>query len=87
MQSIIHADIFFFVTTIALIVLAAVLVIVIIYVITILNDLKKITAKFRKESEEVMDDIHNLRNHIKTEGLTMRYLSGFFKNLLKIKRK
>ncbi len=78
MQEIIHADIFFFVTTVALIVIGILLLVAILYGISILNDVKYITRRIRHESEEVIQDLHLLRNHIKDEGLKWATVSAIF---------
>lgn len=84
-QSLIHADIFFFITTVVVIVLAILLIFALVFIIEILRDARDITRKFKKESEEVLGDLHDLREHIKQEGLTIGYMGKFFKRLFKKK--
>ena len=49
MNTLVHADIFFFVTTIAVVVVAAALAIALMYLVRILNDVKKIAEQVREE--------------------------------------
>ncbi|MDO8430551.1 MAG: hypothetical protein Q7S72_00985 [Candidatus Taylorbacteria bacterium] len=64
MDSIIHADIFFFVTTIVAIVLGIIISIVLIYLAIILADIREISRIARRESEEIGQDIENIRSEV-----------------------
>jgi hypothetical protein len=87
MDSIIHADIFFFVSTITTIVLGIVLTIVLIYLATILADIKEISRIARKESVDIVEDIQNIRGEVydqlkKNSSVIMSIVSimrGFFR--------
>jgi F0F1-type ATP synthase membrane subunit a len=78
MESLIHADIFFFVTTILVVVLTGALIVVSVYVVRILRDMKDISQKVKNESEKIVGDIDNLRDKIKEEGVGLRSLGKFF---------
>ncbi len=67
MDTLIHADIFFFVTTIVVIFIGILLVIILAYIATIVADIKKISALVRKESAEIALDIKDIRNEIRDD--------------------
>lgn len=68
MNSIIHADIFFFVTTIVVVAVGLVFASVLIYVLRILNDVKKVTKNVRNGTEMISQDLADLRNNLKSDG-------------------
>ena len=59
MEHLVHADIFFFISTIALSLISIVLIIALIYVVVILDDIRKLSDRMRKEGEEILDDVHD----------------------------
>jgi hypothetical protein len=65
MQSIVHADIFFFVSTIALVVISAALLVALYYCVRILRDVREVVAEWKKVGLEVGQDVHKFRNRIK----------------------
>jgi hypothetical protein len=86
METLIHADIFFFVTTIFIVVITAVIVVASVYIIGILRDLREISAKAKIEGEQILEDVKNLRENVKQEGANLKQISRFFSSLFK-KRK
>ena len=68
METLLKADIFFFVTTIAVVVLVIVLTVLLIYLILILRNIFYISDLVKKESDEVVKDISDLRNSIRIEA-------------------
>jgi len=68
MESFIHADIFFFVTTIAIVILSLALVVILIYIIQIVRDVKEISAKVREEGDRILTDVGELRESLKANG-------------------
>ncbi|HVO28743.1 MAG TPA: hypothetical protein VMT81_02050 [Candidatus Paceibacterota bacterium] len=82
MDTLIHADIFFFVTTIAVIVVALLVAIVLIYLIKVLNRIKDIAEQVREETILFREDIHGLRDSVRREGFKFRSLLGFFSSLV-----
>jgi ABC-type multidrug transport system fused ATPase/permease subunit len=68
MQTLIHADIFFFVTTIAVVLVTLVAVIVLIYIIFILKDIRELSRTIKKEGQEIMEDVHVFRQETKEEA-------------------
>ena len=86
MDTLIHADIFFFVTTIAVVVVAAALTAVLIYLAKVLHDIKKITAQVHEETVLFREDLHDLRQGVRQEGFKITHFIGFFKKLFKHKK-
>lgn len=81
METLIHADIFFFVTTIAVVLIASLFIVVIIYVVRILNDLHYVSGIVRKETDMLAGDIEDLREEVKRKGILggiYAIISGLF---------
>ncbi len=68
MQTLIHADIFFFVTTIIEVLVAIVFLIVLVYIAIILSDIRELSRTIKKEGAEIIDDVHVFREEIKEEA-------------------
>jgi uncharacterized protein YoxC len=81
METLIHADIFFFVSTIALILISLGVIIAIIYVIKILHNIFHVSEKVKEGSDEILSDIHTLRADVKSQGFRIQYVIGFIKRL------
>lgn len=81
MQTLIHADIFFFITSIWVIVISAIVVVILWHAAFIMNDLRHISQKMREEGDLLSNDIHDLRTAIKTEGATVKPIWKYFSNL------
>ncbi len=78
MRTLIHANIFFFITSIFVIVLTLILGIAGAYVILILRDMKEISKKVKTESEEIIEDVKELREKIREEGVGLRNIGRLF---------
>ena len=78
MDDIVKADIFFFITAIAVVVLSVFLVIVFLYTIRILRDIKHISSMARKESDIISGELSELRENIKEGGAKVKYFLSFF---------
>ena len=61
MESLIKSDVFFFITAVAVIVGSLLLAVIMIYLVRILNDVKHISGRVKKEADSVMDDVESLR--------------------------
>lgn len=68
MNTLIHADIFFFITTIFIVFLTIGFVIMLAYIVPILKNIRYISALVRKEGDKLAQDIEGLRSTIKEEG-------------------
>lgn len=79
METLIHADIFFFVSTIALGLVTVGLIIALIYIIKILRTVSRVSEKVKDESDEIIADIKNLRGNIKQQGFGLRNVKDIVK--------
>ena len=80
MSDILHANIFFFITSVAVVALAIMWVIILWYVIAILREVKVIVARVRKASEDIEHDFQALRASVKASGERVRSFGGIFTN-------
>ena len=87
MNTLVHADVFFFVSTIALIVITILLVVALIFFVKILKDISEISSNVKKESIEIIEDVKQLRGDIKQEGFKLTKLATFFGRMFFKKRK
>lgn len=91
METLIHADIFFFITSIFVALLIFGFGIFLYYVIPILRDLRHLSDTARKEGEKLAGDIDDLRGVAKEEGMKVKtiidYFLGLFIKRQKINRK
>ena len=83
MESLIHADIFFFITTLIVIVLGIILIIIFIYIAMIFVDIRAISRIARSESKDIADDIHIIRGEVQSE---LRKGSSVVASLLRVVR-
>ncbi len=87
MQSIIHADIFFFVTTIALILISICLIIALIYTIRILRNIFEVSNTVKSEGTEIINDIREISTNLREKtsgagfGLGLAFLKRLFGSL------
>jgi len=87
MENIIKADIFFFITSIAVVVSTIGVVIVAVYVVRILRDMKHISKKVSEEGDKIIGDVEYLREAAKAEGVKIKNVSDFFYNLFNRRKK
>lgn len=78
METLIHADVFFFVTTIAVVLVAATFTTALIYLILILKDVKSILGGARDEIREVIAAVGHFRENIRENGLSLGQILSFF---------
>lgn len=88
----VHADIFFFITAIAVIVLSVGVAIIMYYVIGILRDVRAMVRQVRKAGDELEQDIDAMRIGLQKEGLKIQgafnMILGFFSRQVgKVRRK
>lgn len=79
MDSFIHADIFFFITSVAVVLVTALVVIILVYLVRILRDAKSVTNKVKEETELISEDINELRAKTKKEGVKFKNFLNFFR--------
>ncbi len=66
MQNLIHSDVFFFITSIAVIVVTIFILIILWYVFRILKNIKDVSDIIKKESFFVLGDLSGIRTRIKS---------------------
>lgn len=89
MNTLIHADVFFFVATIATALVAVALTVALVFLAKILSDIRMITRQVKEEAILFREDIGNLRADIKKEGFRLERFAAFGRtimNLVKIKK-
>lgn len=72
MDELIHADIFFFITAIAVVIISIGMAIALYLVISILRDVQAVATKVRKASDELEQDFEVLRSSVKEEGVRVK---------------
>ncbi|HEY0908153.1 MAG TPA: hypothetical protein VGE35_02275 [Candidatus Paceibacterota bacterium] len=75
-ESLIHADIFFFISTIALVLISIGIAIALFYAIRILRDASEVSEKIRTESGEIVSDLKKLRANLRDEGIKWKHVVG-----------
>ena len=68
MDTLIHADIFFFVTTIAVVVITIALTVLIVYLVKVFRNVREITNMVSEETILLRRDIGDLRSEIRARG-------------------
>ena len=76
MDTLIHADIFFFITAVAVMLIATMLAVVLVYVVLIARDVRAIVARMRRASESLESDFNALREGVLKEGGKAKALVG-----------
>src|SRR3989338_9962565 len=79
MQEIMKADIFFFITTIAVILLTVLVIVALYYVIRIVRNVRDITERMDEGSKALGEDLKELRTQVKSNGFTLRLFSALFR--------
>ncbi|KKS31665.1 MAG: hypothetical protein UU93_C0015G0004 [Candidatus Amesbacteria bacterium GW2011_GWA2_42_12] len=87
MENIIQADIFFFITGIAVIIFTICAIVVMFYVIRILRDMKIISKTMLRESDNLANDIEFVREAVRSEGAKVRTVADFFLGLFNRRQK
>jgi uncharacterized protein YoxC len=91
-ESLIHADIFFFISTIALVLISIGIVIALVYIIKILRNVGEVTDKIKVESGEIVADLKQLRASLRDEGMKWKHIADlvrmfFMRKGRKVKKK
>ena len=81
MNSLIQADIFFFVTTIVTIVVGILIAVALTYLVFMLRDLKHIAHTVRTGADILADDVNDLRGNIKRKGAKVKSMIDFSKKV------
>lgn len=81
MQTLIHADIFFFITSVFIVFLTVGFVIALFYIIPILKDMRHLSALAKEKGDKLAEDLDDLRNAVKEEGVKARSILDYFLSL------
>lgn len=87
MDTLIHADVFFFVTTIAVVVITIALTVFIIYLVKVLNNVRKIAEAVNEETVLLRRDIADIRSEVRKRGERAAGAMDWFERLLGITKK
>jgi hypothetical protein len=82
-NSFLKADIFFFVTTLAVVAVTLILVVGLIYVVSILRTIKKISRTAQTGAETIVEGIQDAKNEIDKNGFVPSAISKIFTSLYK----
>lgn len=82
MNPIIQANIFFFITSIAVILIAVLIVVLLIYIVLIVKDFRGVSRKIKEETDLIAMDIDSAREHIRQEGADVKSIFDYFKNMM-----
>lgn len=69
METLLKADIFFFITAIAVAVIAVIFAVVLVYAVTIARNVRDITAEVKQQTRKLSADIDTLREKAKEKKL------------------
>lgn len=78
MTEVLHANVFFFITSIAVIVFTILLCIVLYHVLKITKAIRKIVERVEEGSEVLAEDMHHLRGYFAEGGLIAHLIRAFF---------
>lgn len=87
MNDLIHADIFFFISSISVVIITIVFCILGFYVFSIVRDVKYISNKLRDVTDELEENFDNLKKQVSDGGRKAKYLLEFFLNRFSKKKK
>lgn len=87
MEEVLQANIFFFITSVAVVVFTVLVCVAVYYVIRILRTVGKIVERVDSGSETIAEDISQLRSYIAEGGLISQIVGLFIKTKKKSRRK
>jgi len=67
METLIHADIFFFISSIAVVVFVLISVVVGFYLVKTMRDVREMISTIKKETAHIVDDVDELRENVKSK--------------------
>ncbi len=77
MDEVLQANIFFFVTSVAVIVFTLLLCLALFYIIKILQSVRRIINRIDTESEMIVEDVKQLRSYVLGGGFVSQLVSFF----------
>ena len=83
------SEIFFFISSIATVILTILIGMMAVYLIRILRNVDNISEKAKDEADLIKEDVADLRQNIRDEGIKVKSFISFFKKIKgrKIKNK
>lgn len=93
MENLIHADVFFFITSIAVVIVSIVAIVAGVYLIKTLKDIRETIEMIKEEASLIIDDVDELRSDIKGKVKLVSGLVGaitstsFLRSIFKGKKK
>jgi len=80
--SFIHADIFFYITSVAVVILTALLIILFYYLVKIARHMEHAARRLKEEGEHIMEDVSAVRESFEEQGgrivSVLRFVFGSF---------
>ncbi len=80
--TLIHADIFFFITSISVVVLTVLFIVAMVYIIRILKNASQLSDTIKREGEYIAEDISDLREAYTESGMKLAYFLQFLAKML-----
>lgn len=81
-SSIIHADIFFYITSISVVVVTIMLIVLFYYVVRIVRNIEHTSEKIKEEGDNILEDISMIRESIEDQGSkfagVLKFIFGSF---------
>ena len=82
MQNLLQADIFFFISSLAVVIFTVGVIVIVIYVVRILRDIKDITTLAQEESRKLALDLSIIRSNARTQSEKLKnFVDPIFKFL------
>ncbi len=84
-SSFIHADIFFYITSLAVIILTTLLIILFYYLVKVARHMEHAARRFREEGDQILDDVSAIRESFEEGGgkiiSVLKFVFGSFLGL------
>ena len=81
MNSFIQANIFFFITSVAVVLVTILVIVLLAYLVLILRDFKGVSRRVKEETDLIAVDINDARAHLRKEGADLKNAFDYFKHL------
>lgn len=78
MSEVLHANIFFFITGIAVIVFTLLLCVALVHIIRLIKSVRRIVARIEQGTEVLSEDMQNFRTHMSGGGVVRKFLHFLF---------
>ncbi len=82
MNPVLQANIFFFISSIAVILIALLVIALLIFLVLILKDFRGVSSKIKQETDLIAMDIEAARDHIRKEGADVKSIFDYFKKMV-----